>query len=87
VSSTLGALVFTAPLSALYFNSLPLISPLSNFLCLPAASLIFSVGLLSVIGGMICPPVGVVLSILPGLLIRFVLLTAECGMPNLCWIR
>lgn len=45
VASSLGATVFTAPLCAYYFNIFWLVSPLSNLLCLWAATLIFTIGL------------------------------------------
>lgn len=47
-SVTVGALVFTTPLLAWYFNSLVLISPVSNLLCLPAVSLTFLSGFFAV---------------------------------------
>ena len=43
-ATTAGALIFTIPLSAYYFNSLSLISPISNLLCLPLTSALFGVG-------------------------------------------
>jgi len=45
VATSLGATVFTAPLCAYYFNIFWLVSPLSNLLCLWAATLIFTLGL------------------------------------------
>lgn len=77
VSTTLGALVFTAPLTALYFNILVLISPLSSLLCLWAASLIFCLGLLAVLLSFLWLPLGAALGLVPGVLIRYLLLTAH----------
>ena len=72
-SATMGALVFTVPLSALYFGDLVLISPLSNLLCLWAAGLAFFTGLLSVTAGFLWLPLGKVLAFLPGLFIQYIL--------------
>ena len=47
LSATFGALVFTTPLSAWYFNSLVLISPVSNILCLTVVNLLFDWALLT----------------------------------------
>lgn len=44
LSATLGAMVFTTPLTALYFGSLSLISPLANLMTLWAVSAAFSGG-------------------------------------------
>ncbi|MGM9662521.1 MAG: DNA internalization-related competence protein ComEC/Rec2 [Oscillospiraceae bacterium] len=60
VSATFGALVFTAPLSAWYFNILVLVSPLSNLLCLWAVSVLFALALLSLALGLVCPPAAVI---------------------------
>ncbi len=48
LATAAGVMVFTAPLSALYFGSLVLVAALSNFLCLWAASVTFALGLLAV---------------------------------------
>lgn len=44
--ATLGASVFTVPLSALYFQSVSLIAPLSNLLTLWAVGILFGAGVL-----------------------------------------
>ena len=65
LSGTVGALMFTIPLSALYFNSLVLIAPLSNLLCLWAASLTFVLGLATVLLGMVYLPAAHFLAYIP----------------------
>ncbi len=75
-SATMGALVFTAPLSAFYFGTLVLISPLSNLLCLWAASLVFISGLAAVAAGFVFPPLGGLIAVLPALLAGYILRTA-----------
>lgn len=72
-SATMGALVFTTPLSALYFGTLVLISPLSNLCCLWAASGAFLLGLPAVLGSMILPPLGAVLAVIPRALSAYIL--------------
>lgn len=56
LAATAGALVFTVPLSAYYFGILSLVAPLSNLLCLWAATLTFATGLLTVLAGLLYPP-------------------------------
>ena len=73
VSVSLGAMVFTTPLCAVYFNSLTLISPVSNLLCLWCVGLIFCGGLLAVALSFLWLPLGPVLAFLPGLLVRYLL--------------
>jgi len=73
VSTTVGALLFTVPLTAIYFNTLTLVSPLSNLLCLWAASLVFCIGLLAVLASFLWMPLGVLLGLLPRVLIWYIL--------------
>ena len=70
VSTTMGALVLTVPLTAWYFGTVVLIAPLSNLLCLWVASVVFIGGLLS----LVVPLVGTVVSVL----IQYLLLMAHC---------
>ncbi|MDD3347136.1 DNA internalization-related competence protein ComEC/Rec2 [Oscillibacter sp.] len=76
-SATMGALVFTVPLSALYFGTLVLISPLRNLLCLWAAGIVFLGGLAAVVLGFCAPPLGAAVGVVPGLLARYILLAAH----------
>ena len=64
-SATAGALVFTIPLSAYYFNSLVLISPVSNLLCLTLASAVFGAGLACTALGFVSLPMAALLAHLP----------------------
>lgn len=83
VSATIGALVCTVPLSAFYFNTLVLISPISNLLCLWAASLVFILGLLAVLTSFLFPPLAGLIGWVPTLLIRYILSAAQllCAVP------
>lgn len=73
LSASLGVTVFTLPISAYNFGTIQLIAPLSNLLCLWAASLIFGTGLLVSVLGFLPIPLAGVLSFIPQLLIRYVL--------------
>ena len=64
---SLGAMVFTLPLSAWYFGRFSLLAPLSNLLTGWAVSLTFAGGLLSVLAGAIWLPLGRVLAAAVGL--------------------
>ena len=66
LAATAGALAFTLPLTAVYFKSLAVVTPVSNLLCLPAAGLLFASAFLSVVFGMFCPP----LAVLPALVAK-----------------
>lgn len=76
-SATMGALVFTVPISAYYFDFLVLISPLSNLLCLWAASIVFILGLAAVMLSFLWLPLGIAAAILPRLFAGYILGTAH----------
>lgn len=60
VTISVGVSVCSAPLSAYYFNILWLISPFSNLLCLWAAGVVFSCGLLAVLLSFLWLPLGTI---------------------------
>lgn len=76
---SLAAMVFTVPLSALYFGRFSLVAPLSNLLTAWAVTLIFVGGVVSVAVGAVCFPLGQGLAVLVGLPIRFFLWYAGAG--------
>ena len=57
-SATLGALVFTTPLCAVYFDKVSLIAPLANLLTLWAVAAVFCGGLAAGALGALCLPAG-----------------------------
>jgi competence protein ComEC len=69
----MGALVFTVPLSAHYFGTLVLISPLSNLFCLWAASIVFMLGLIAVALSFLWLPLGIAAAVLPRVLAGYIL--------------
>lgn len=76
-SATMGASVLTVPISAYYFGTLVLISPLSNLLCLWAASIVFMLGLIAVLLSFLWMPLGIVAAVLPRILAGYILETAH----------
>lgn len=73
LSLTLGALLFTAPLTALYFGTVSLISPLTNMLILWAVSFLFAVGLLLSLLGFLLPAFASLLAVPVAFLGRWIL--------------
>ena len=62
LAATVGASVLTTPLTALYFNSVPLISLLSNLLTLWAVSGLFGAGLILGGAGVLLPQAAALLA-------------------------
>jgi len=81
--ATAGALVFTIPLVAFYFNIFVLVAPLSNLLCLTVIVADFTLALISLAAGAVYLPLGRLLAPAPALLTRYVLWAAEwlSGLP------
>ncbi len=77
LSASMGVLVFTAPLTAYYFNILVLLAPLSNLLCLTAIVAMFLTGLASLAAGAVCLPLGRCAAVVPAVLYRYVLWAAR----------
>ena len=82
LSTTLGALLFTTPLTACYFGSFSLIAPVSNLLGLWAVALAFLGGLVTALLGLILPAAGTALAILSVLPARFLIALAT-GLSKL----
>lgn len=61
-SATFGAMLFTTPLTAYYFQTVSIISPVANLLCLWAISIVFSGGMFAGLATMIGPAFGHILS-------------------------
>ncbi len=73
LSLTVGALLLTTPLSAWYFGTVSLISPLTNLLVLWAVSLAFAPGLILTLLGIAFPGLSALLTFPVTLLSRYVL--------------
>ncbi len=75
-ATTLGAMVFSTPLACWYFGTFSIVSLLSNLLCLSVVSVVFALGLISVLIGAAVPALGAACALLPTLGIRLVLAAA-----------
>lgn len=71
LSVTLGAMVFTTPLIALYFGKLVLVSPVTNLLCLWAVTLLLILALLAGTLGVFLPGAAAVLAPVLTLPVRY----------------
>lgn len=63
VSATLGAMTFTMPLSAYYFETVSLVAPLANLLVLWAVSILFGLGMLMALAGCVWLPAARLLAV------------------------
>lgn len=72
-STTIGAMAFTVPLSALYFKSFSLISPLSNLFTLWAVAFIFCGGFFIGTLGALLPFLGALFAMVTAPFVRFLL--------------
>ena len=74
---TMGALLFTTPLAALYFHSVSLAGPVSNLLTLWAVSLSFAGGLISAVLGLFSVPLGTIPAWLTAWPARWIMFAAK----------
>ena len=77
LAATLGALVFTAPLTAYYFNILSLVAPLAGLLAVPAAGYAFMSAFVSALLGLVWTPLGHLAGYVPLLLVKYILWAAH----------
>ena len=77
LAATLGALVFTAPLTAYYFNILSLVAPLAGLLAVPAAGYAFMSAFVSALLGLVWTPLGHLVGYVPLLLVKYILWVAH----------
>ena len=77
LAATLGALVFTAPLTAYYFNILSLVAPLAGLLAVPAAGYAFMSAFVSALLGFVWTPLGLLAGYVPFLLVKYILWAAH----------
>lgn len=83
LSSTLGALVFTIPLSAYYFRTLSLAAPLTNVLVLPVAAAAFVLALVTGLVAFVSPALAGAMGALFAWPARYILGAAQTigGLP------
>ena len=77
LAATLGALVFTAPLTAYYCNILSLVAPLAGLLAVPAAGYAFMSAFVSALLGLVWTPLGHLAGYVPLLLVKYILWVAH----------
>ena len=77
LAATLGALVFTAPMTAYYFNILSLVAPLAGLLAVPAAGYAFMSAFVSALLGLVWTPLGLLAGYVPLLLVKYILWVAH----------
>ena len=77
LAATLGALVFTAPLTAYYFNLLSLVAPLAGLLAVPAAGYAFMSAFASALLGLVWTPLGHLAGYVPLVLVKYILWVAH----------
>lgn len=75
--STLGALVFTVPISAVYFGNLSLAAPLTNVLVVPIAAAVFALGLVTGLVGLVFPGAAEVMGAVLAWPTRYILAVAR----------
>ena len=82
-STTVGALLFTIPLTAFHFGYVSIVAPLTNLLTLWAVSFAFSLGLVVVILGFVFFPLGSIAAYPLYLLVSFIIEAARflAAMP------
>lgn len=76
-SASIGASVFTVPLTMIYFGYLSVIAPITNILTFFAMPIIFCGSFICCAIGIVFPTGGVLIAQTIGLLIKFVLFTAK----------
>jgi len=76
-ATTIGALVFTLPLSAIHFGYVSIIAPLTNLFTIGVISLVFPLGLISALLGFIHPIPGIIVSYPVTLAARYIVFTAQ----------
>lgn len=83
LAATVGAMVFTAPLTAWYFNILSLISPLSGLLSVSVAGWSFMSGFAAAAVSFLWLPLGRALGALTALCVHYILWVARglCRVP------
>ena len=77
LATTIGALVFTLPLTVIHFGYVSLVAPLTNLLTLWAVSLAFPLGIVACILGSIFAPLGAIIAYPVALSVRYIFIIAR----------
>lgn len=79
LATTLGATLFTLPLSLFYFETLSFISPVANLLLLPGVSVLFVLGLLLGLLGLFLPGAAAAMGTVAAPVGRYILALSRAG--------
>ena len=77
LATTVGALIFTIPLTVVHFGYVSLIAPVTNLLTLWAVSLAFPFGLAASLLGFVFEPLGSAIAFPVGYLVRYIIIVAR----------
>ena len=77
LATTVGALVFTLPLTVIHFGYVSLVAPLTNLLTLWAVSLAFPLGIIACILGIVFLPLGVIVAYPAAYAVRYMIIVAR----------
>src|SRR4030042_463429 len=80
----MSAIIFVPPIILNSFEKLPLVSPLANFLILPAIPAIMGMGFAAGIAGFVFVPLGKLVGFVPYLLLKIEIFAVQ-WMGNLPW--
>lgn len=84
VSATVGATLFILPLSAVYFGTISVISPIANLLVVPAITPAFCFGVAGVVLGSLWTPLGAPFALCAGIFSRVIIwLTGEMAKSSM----
>jgi len=77
LATTVGALVFTLPLTAIHFGYVSIIAPITNLFTIWAVSLAFTLGIVACILGFIYLPLGAVIAYPLSFAVRYIIIVAR----------
>jgi len=77
LATTIGALIFTLPLTALHFGYVSLIAPVTNLLVIGVVSLVFPIGLIVALLGFISPVLGSIAAFPVSMAARYIIFIAR----------
>ncbi|MDD4995019.1 MAG: ComEC/Rec2 family competence protein [Patescibacteria group bacterium] len=86
LTSTIAAIVATAPLIIFQFSRFSLIAPVANLLILPAVPITMALGFAAVLIGFVAPWIAVIFSTLPWLTLTYMLKAAEI-LASIPWAQ
>ena len=77
LATTIGALIFTLPLTAIHFGYVSLVAPITNLFTIGAVSLAFPIGLITALLGFITPQFGAAVAFPVAMAARYIIYVAR----------